>query len=93
MKIRNGVESENIKCFSTIFNGEAHPNKDEISEGRYWTNDQITKGIGEGAFTPAFAAEFQRLSACSVKVGQVFRSLLFQNSALKVDEKICTLDL
>ena len=68
MKIRNGIESENIKCFSTTFDGEVNPNKDEISEGRYWTNDQIMKGIGSGVFTPAFIEEFRQLSASPVKV-------------------------
>jgi isopentenyldiphosphate isomerase len=61
-KIRNAVESEDTMTFRTIYNGEIYPDATEISEGRFWTFDEIMLNLGSGIFTPAFEVEFMLLT-------------------------------
>lgn len=34
------------------------PDGDEVCEGRYWTQEEISSGIGTGVFTPDFEEEY-----------------------------------
>lgn len=40
-----------------------HPEKDgrEVSEGRYWTMEEIEEHLGKSVFTPNFEGEFGRI--------------------------------
>ena len=62
-QIRNKVESENIRCYSTIFDGKISPNADEISDGRFWAMRDIKASIPHDVFTPAFVEEIGPLLA------------------------------
>ncbi len=56
-KIRNEIESENIKVFSTIYDGPFHFDKTEIDEIRFWSREELDASIGEGIFTPNLEEE------------------------------------
>lgn len=51
-------EAELINVFITIFNDKINPDPSEISEGRFWTLEEIKNQIGKNIFTPNFEQEF-----------------------------------
>ncbi len=58
------IEKELINTFYTTVNPETtiftlDPN--EISEGRFWTIDEINENLGKNIFTPNFEQEFARI--------------------------------
>ena len=57
-KMRNEIESENIKSFCCIYDGSIYHNREEIDEIRFWNIDEIKSRIGTGIFTPNFEQEF-----------------------------------
>jgi NADH pyrophosphatase NudC (nudix superfamily) len=54
-------ESEYAQCFSLTWQGEIHPDPDEIEEGRYFTLEEVKSLIGTGSLTPLFEHEWPRL--------------------------------
>ena len=56
----SGVEKELVYAHKTVYDSKITPNN-EISEGRFWTIDEIIENIGKGVFTPNFEQEFKRL--------------------------------
>ncbi len=58
-KIRNTVESENIRTFLTTYNGAITFAPDEIDEIRFWSSCEIDAALGSGCFTPNFEEEWQ----------------------------------
>jgi isopentenyldiphosphate isomerase len=57
--MRNEIESELISTYLVIHDGPITPNPDEISEGRFWSIQEIEKrGLGCGLFTPNFEEEW-----------------------------------
>lgn len=58
---QSNIEKELISSFYTVFDGEIHPDKSEISEGRFWSVEEIKKSIGKNVFTPNFECEFEKL--------------------------------
>lgn len=51
-------EAELVSVFYTIFNGEIQPDPAEISEGKFWSIQEIKDQIGNNVFTPNFEQEF-----------------------------------
>lgn len=57
-RIRNAVESENIRTFLHVSAGPFRPEPGEIDELRFWTRAEIEAALGRGVFTPNFEEEF-----------------------------------
>ena len=60
-KIRNSIESENTRVFSTVCAGSFDFSKSEIDEVKFWTVCELRKGMGTDSFTPNLIAELERL--------------------------------
>ena len=60
-KIRNSIESENTRVFSTVCAGPFDFPKSEIDEVKFWTVCELRKGMEIGLFTPNLIAELERL--------------------------------
>lgn len=57
-RIRNEIESENIRTYLEITAGPFRPDPGEIDEIRFWTREEIQKALGSGLFTSNFEEEF-----------------------------------
>ncbi len=55
-------EAEFVNSYYTIYDGQISIDKSEISEGRFWTYDEIQQNIGKNIFTPNFEFEFSLLT-------------------------------
>ncbi|MCD8193866.1 MAG: NUDIX domain-containing protein [Tannerellaceae bacterium] len=55
------IEKELVNTFFTIYNGPFCPDPAEISEGRFWSLEEIKANLGKGVFTPNFEGEFVRV--------------------------------
>ena len=62
-KIRNDIESENVRVFSYIHSGPFRFQKEEIDEVRFWEFCELRKAIKESPaiFTPNVILEIERL--------------------------------
>lgn len=54
-------ERELVNVFAAVGNFSPQPDMDEVSEGRYWTMDEIEESFGKSVFTPNFESEFRRI--------------------------------
>ncbi|MDC7223475.1 MAG: NUDIX domain-containing protein [Spirochaetales bacterium] len=54
-------ESELVHSFTARWDGEIHPDPEEISEGRFWTREEIEQALGQNIFTPNFEQEYLRI--------------------------------
>ena len=54
-------EKELVNVFAAVGNFKLAPSNDEVTEGRYWTMDEISASIGKGVFTPNFEQEFESI--------------------------------
>lgn len=52
------VERELVCAFAAVGDFKTTPDKDEVSEGRYWPIPDIEKSLGKGVFTSNFEYEF-----------------------------------
>lgn len=41
-----------------VYDGAIKPNMKELSDGSFWTQDEILKNIGKNVFTPNFEQEY-----------------------------------
>ena len=57
-RIRNTVESENIRTFLHVTAGPFQPSTEEIDEIRFWSRAEIERALGTGTFSPYFEKEF-----------------------------------
>ena len=55
------VERELVNVFAAVGNFELHPDRDEVSEGRFWSFRDIDGHIGHSVFTPNFEQEFGKV--------------------------------
>ena len=58
------IERELVSTFSTVVNPETTNfviDPEEISEGRFWSFNEINENMGKGIFTPNFEQEFERI--------------------------------
>ena len=51
-------ERELVNVFAAVGNFDIRPDSPEVSEGRYWTMDEIAQAETDGIFTPNFVQEF-----------------------------------
>lgn len=58
---RSEVESELVHGYLLQEDGPYYPNRDEISEVRFWTIEEIYSHLGKQIFTPNFEKEFELL--------------------------------
>lgn len=59
-KFVSDKEAELVHSYYCIYDGEISPDPKEISEGRFWTLDEIKSALGKNVFTPNFEQEFTR---------------------------------
>ena len=57
----NDIERELVYTYTACYDGSITPDPEEISEGRFWTIDEIEASLGKGLFTPNFEQEFIRI--------------------------------
>ncbi len=57
------IETELVRTFVTLHEGPFRLQEEEISEGRFWSLDEIAAALPSGITTPQFAHEFPRLRA------------------------------
>lgn len=70
---QSDVETELVTTFKAVYEGPVRIQHDEISQGRFWTRDEIRTNLGKGIFTPNFEAEF----------GKFEETLCLQNNNLE----------
>jgi len=58
---RSSVETELVNSFYVVYDAEIIPDPIEISEGRFWTVDEIKDAMNKNIFTPNFEAEFTKI--------------------------------
>ncbi|MGA1842788.1 MAG: NUDIX hydrolase [bacterium] len=58
-KMRNEIESENIRSYLCRYDGQIDFNRDEIDEIRFWEIEEIKRQLGSGIFTPNFEQEIK----------------------------------
>jgi isopentenyl-diphosphate delta-isomerase type 1 len=56
------VETELVSTFYIENNGPFTYDKDEITEIRFWSRDEITNSLGKGVLTPNFEFEFKKFT-------------------------------
>jgi len=64
LKIRDPVESENIRSYLSFHEGPFHPDPDEVAAVKYWSRKEIEAVLGSGIFTPNFEIEFSAFVNC-----------------------------
>ncbi|MBI4778613.1 NUDIX domain-containing protein [Candidatus Desantisbacteria bacterium] len=57
---RSDRESEMVRTFMAIYDGEISYSSDEIETGRFWTLDEIKHNLNTGIFTPNFEVEYEK---------------------------------
>ncbi len=55
------IERELVFCFVTDYSGEININKEELSDGRFWSHKEIKSALGQGIFTPNFEEEYNKI--------------------------------
>ncbi len=50
-------ERELVTAYSIVYDGELHPDHDEVDEGRFWTLEELRETRGKGVFTQQFEEE------------------------------------
>lgn len=55
------TEKEMVFVFAAVGSYTIKINEDEISEGRFWTPEEIAKASGHNILTPNFESEFQKI--------------------------------
>ncbi|MDX1762989.1 MAG: NUDIX domain-containing protein [bacterium] len=56
--LRNAVESENVRTYLCRYDGPIFFDREEITEVRYWSAEEIEHHLGRGMFTPNFEDEY-----------------------------------
>ena len=54
-------DREFIYIFACVGHPDLHPDNDEVTEGRWWTQEELTAAIGNDILTPNFEAEYARI--------------------------------
>ncbi len=61
-KFVSSQEAELIHSYYAIYDGLITPDPIEISEGRFWTKEEIEQNIGKNIFTPNFENEYRKIT-------------------------------
>ena len=56
-------DSEFVLIFVMVGHPDLDPDNAEVSEGKWWTMEEIDAAIGKGVLTPNFESEFSRIRA------------------------------
>jgi len=54
-------DREFVFVFACVGHPDLHPENDEVTEGRWWTQEELTAAIGKDLLTPNFEAEYARI--------------------------------
>lgn len=60
-------EKELVFVFRTVYDKPTNPDKEELADGRFWSQQKIRDNIGKGIFTPNFENEYLKVIATSDK--------------------------
>ncbi len=60
-EFRSAVEAELVYVYKCVYNGEFTPDPTEVSEGKFWSWNEIKENIGKDIFTPNFESEIAKL--------------------------------
>ncbi len=60
-EFRSSVEAELVYVYKCEYNGDFNPDPTEVSEGKFWSWDEIRENIEKGVFTPNFESEIVKL--------------------------------
>lgn len=60
-------EKELVFVFRTVYDKSINPDKEELADGRFWSQQEIRDNIGKGIFTPNFENEYLKVIANSDK--------------------------
>lgn len=60
-------EKELVFVFRTVYDKPINPDKEELADGRFWSQQKIRDNIGKGIFTPNFENEYLKVIATSDK--------------------------
>jgi len=52
------IEKEFVYCYSSMYDGPITVNKEELTDGRFWSFTEIESHIGNNIFTPNFEKEY-----------------------------------
>ncbi len=58
LKIRDPVESENIRSYLSFHEGPFNPGLDEVTAVQFWSRKEMDAALGTGVFTPNFEVEY-----------------------------------
>jgi len=58
--IENSIERELSYCFYVVYDGAIDIDNDEVSDGRFWTLDEIKEQLGKNIFTVNFESDFYK---------------------------------
>lgn len=53
-------ESEMVHVYRATYDGPFHPDPVEVSEGKFWSADELRAALGKGVLTPNLEMELQR---------------------------------
>lgn len=56
--IENELEKELTYCYFTVYDGPISIDNDEVSDGRFWTMDEIKSSLRKGIFTFNFEKDY-----------------------------------
>ena len=56
--MRNSIETEYVRTYICVHDGEIKFDPIEIDDGRFWRIEEIEENLGTGIFTPNFEQEF-----------------------------------
>lgn len=65
-RIRNAVESENVRVFMTVHDGPFRRQPKEIDALEFWDTEAIEGALGTDTFTPNLEAEIRQLRECGL---------------------------
>jgi len=54
-------ERELVYVYKTVYDKDIVPDAEELSDGRFWTMDEIKRSMGKGIFTPNFESEIVKV--------------------------------
>lgn len=60
-KFISEIEAELVHSYYTIYDGEISLDPVEISDGKFWSLDEISNSLNKNLFTPNFEQEFSHL--------------------------------
>lgn len=58
-KFVSDIEAELVHTYYIVYDGGIEADPKEISEGRFWTIEEIGQSLGKGVFTPNFEQEWK----------------------------------